>query len=68
MTKWKDTRNCNLRAAIVGAGLTQIEIAKEIGICKRALSYWLSDDMTDERRKRIYDAIERLSQDRQQNQ
>lgn len=52
--------NNDIKAQIMLLGLKQWQVADEIGITPCTLCVWLRHELSAERRKRIYDAINRL--------
>lgn len=55
------TANTDIRTAITGARLRQWEVAQAVGISDSRLSVWLRTPLSDERRQRVLDAIDRLT-------
>ena len=53
--------NTEIRKAIKAAGLFQWQVAKACGISEVTLIRWLRDELSEERRKAIFSAIETLS-------
>ena len=53
--------NAEIRAAIKAAGLYQWQVAKACGVNEYTLIRWLRDELSDERKKAIYKAIEELA-------
>ena len=53
--------NADIKAEIKEKGLRQWMVAQKMGICETTLVRWLRDELTDERRKAIFSAIEALS-------
>ena len=53
--------NTDVRNAIKAAGVYQWQVAKACGISEVTLIRWLRDELSEERRKAIFAAIEALS-------
>lgn len=53
-------RNNDIRDKIKKSGFYGYEVAEEIGISENTLLRWLRLEMSEESKKLIYDAIERL--------
>lgn len=53
--------NQEIRQAIKAAGLKQWQVAKQCGVTEYTFIRWLRDELTEERRKAIFSAIEALS-------
>ena len=54
--------NQDVRKRIDKAGLTQWQVAEEVGINHVTMSVWLRTELTDAQKKRIDEAIEKLTQ------
>ena len=54
--------NQDVRERIDKAGLTQWQVAEEVGINHVTMSVWLRTELTDAQKKRIDEAIEKLTQ------
>lgn len=54
--------NKEIRELIEKKSLKHYQVAQEIGIASFTLSVWLRTPLTEERKKRILEAIERLTQ------
>ena len=54
--------NQDVRKRIDKAGLTQWQVAEEVGINHVTMSVWLRTELTDVQKKRIDEAIEKLTQ------
>ena len=52
--------NQEIRTAIKAAGLRQWQVAKACGVVESTFIRWMRDELTDERRKAIFEAIEAL--------
>lgn len=50
--------NKEIREAIRGAGLKQWQVAKLCGVSEWTFVRWLRDELSEDRRKAIYKAIE----------
>lgn len=55
--------NQEIRDRINAAGLKQWQVAKACGVSEWTLVRWLRDELSDERRKAIFSAIEALSRE-----
>lgn len=60
--------NKEVREAIDGAGLTQWQIAEEVGVNHVTMSVWLRTPLTSEQADRVNEAIENLKHDKVVNQ
>lgn len=63
LEKAGDRMNQEIKTAIKAAGVKQWQVAKACGISEFTLVRWLRDELTDERRKAIFSAIEALSRE-----
>lgn len=54
--------NQEIRQAIKAVGLKQWQVAKACGVNEYTFIRWLRDELTEERKKTIYHAIESLQQ------
>ena len=54
--------NTDIRKRIDEAGLTHWQVAEQVGINHVTLSVWLRTELTDVQKKRIDEAIEKLTQ------
>lgn len=52
--------NIQVRQEIEKNRLTYIDVAHELGIHRCTLSIWLHDELSDEKKQMILDAIERI--------
>lgn len=59
----KKMKNSDIREMIEAAGLKHWQVAETIGIGNATLCVWLRTDLTEERRTKIMDAIERIKQE-----
>ena len=50
--------NKDIREAIKKKGLCQYEVAQTLGIYPETLAHWLSMNLTEEKKNRIFEAIE----------
>lgn len=57
----KEPNHLRVRKAIKNRKLLHYEVAHEAGISAYTLSVWLRYELTEERYKRLMDAIHRLS-------
>jgi len=55
--------NQEIRKAIKAAGLKQWEVARACGITEYTLIRWLRDELSEERKKAIFGAIEALQRE-----
>lgn len=58
----KPKKNLKLRASIVGAGIEYKEVAAEMGVNKTELSRLLSTDLSEEKERRIKNAIKAIKE------
>lgn len=56
-------KNSDVREMIEAAGLKHWQVAETVGVDKATLCVWLRTDLTEERRTKIMDAIERIKQE-----
>lgn len=56
-------KNSDIRKMINDAGLKHWQVAEIAGISHGTLCIWLRTDLSEERRTRIIDAIERIKQE-----
>ena len=54
--------NTDIRKRIDEAGLTHWQVAEQVGINHVTLSVWLRTELTDVQKKRVDEAIEKLTQ------
>ena len=54
--------NSDIRKRIDEAGLTHWQVAEQVGINHVTFSVWLRTELTDAQKKRIDEAIEKLTQ------
>ena len=54
--------NNDIRKRIDEAGLTHWQVAEQVGINHVTFSVWLRTELTDAQKKRIDEAIEKLTQ------
>lgn len=52
--------NAKLKQAIKSARLKQWEVAQQVGVSEMTLIRWFRTEMTEERKERVYKAIEAL--------
>ena len=50
--------NKDIREAIKKKGLCQYEVAQTLGVYPETLAHWLSMNLTEEKKNRIFEAIE----------
>lgn len=55
--------NQEIRQKIRAAGLKQWQVAKQCGVTEYTFIRWLRDELTEDRKKAIYRAIETLSRE-----
>lgn len=60
--------NADIRNRIDDAGLTQWQVAQEVGVNHVTMSVWLRTPLTSERAERVNKAIENLKHDKVVNQ
>jgi phage antirepressor YoqD-like protein len=53
--------NQEIRNAIKASGVKQWQVAKQCGVTEYTFIRWLRDELSEERKKAIYAAIEALS-------
>ncbi len=56
-------KNSDVREMIEAAGLKHWQVAETVGVDKATLCVWLRTDLSEERRTRILDAIERIKRE-----
>ena len=56
--------NDDIRKKIRQSRLRQWEISAKLGVCEYTLIRWLRDELSDEKRKRILEAIDELISER----
>lgn len=56
-------KNTDIREMIKKAGLRHWQVAETIGVDQATLCVWLRTDLSEERRTRILDAIERIKRE-----
>lgn len=56
-------KNLDIRKMIYNAGIKHWQVAEVVGISHGTLCIWLRTDLSEERRTRILDAIERIKQE-----
>ena len=54
--------NTDIRKRIDEAGLTHWQVAEQVGINHVTFSVWLRTELTDVQKKRVDEAIEKLTQ------
>ena len=58
--------NADIREEIRRRGLYAWDVARQLGVHKSTVFYWLGQDLTDEKRKRLINAINAASEKRKQ--
>lgn len=51
------TINKDIRAQIIAAGLFDYQVAARIGVTQEEFSAWLREPMTEDRQRRVLDAL-----------
>lgn len=57
----KNQANRYVRIAMYARGISQVELAKEIGKSIRTLNLWLKDELPEEKQQALIEACERVS-------
>lgn len=56
--------NLDIRMAAKSAGVTQWQIADELGVCEMTVSRWYRYELPQEKKKQILAAIEKIKEAR----